>query len=299
MFDALANAGSARLATLTVPGAAPSPFGVSSLVIVSRTEDVREAGPEPSAPFYVGRTLLYPNLGEPISLATASDLPFYFAVYGETPGLKVSAQLVRSGQVLADAPVTLPESKGTRVQHVGRVPVGALPAGTYELRIRVTDGTRDRSQSVFFTLIGAKTEPRSVGARVRVSEGHRISAARLGSECSSEPNPAPGRPRPRAPYCLSRFTQITAATASSRNIPVTMSRSHRVEVPTSESHDRACPSRSLVLDRTFGLVRRQTSARARFHHVGAACGRAHATTSSSRNRSCRRPPRDGLLASAR
>ena len=34
----------------------------------------------------------------------------------------------------------------------GRLPIGALPAGTYELRIRVTDGTREESRTAYFTL---------------------------------------------------------------------------------------------------------------------------------------------------
>jgi VWFA-related protein len=153
VFDPLARAGSARLATITVP-AASSAFAVSSLVLVSRIEDLRNlpGESEPTAPLYVGRTLLYPNLGEPVSLAAANELPFYFTVYGMSRGLTASAQLVRNGQVLADAPLALPESSGPRVQHVGRLPIGALPVGTYELRIRVSDGNRDQTRSAFFTL---------------------------------------------------------------------------------------------------------------------------------------------------
>ena len=46
----------------------------------------------------------------------------------------------------------LPPATGSRVQHVGRLPIGALPAGTYELRIRVTDGGQEMSRTAFFTL---------------------------------------------------------------------------------------------------------------------------------------------------
>ena len=46
----------------------------------------------------------------------------------------------------------LPAATGSRVQHVGRFPIGNLPAGTYELRIRVTDGVREVSRTAFFTL---------------------------------------------------------------------------------------------------------------------------------------------------
>jgi hypothetical protein len=76
------------------------------------------------------------------------ELPFYFALYGATAGLTASAQLLRNGQVLAEAPVQLAAGAGPRVQHVGRFPIGALPPGTYQLRIRVGELTR----SSFFTL---------------------------------------------------------------------------------------------------------------------------------------------------
>jgi hypothetical protein len=67
--------------------------------------------------------------------------------------MRADVQLLRNGQTLADAPLALPPANGSRVQHVGRFPIGALPAGTYELRIRVTDGRREVSRTAFFTLV--------------------------------------------------------------------------------------------------------------------------------------------------
>lgn len=148
VFDAAASRGSARVATLTVPPPAPSTLGMSSLVLVSRSEDMPEGNMPAGSPLSVGRTLLYPNLGEPILNAPSRELPFYFALYGTAAGLTASAQLMRNGQVLAEAPVPLASGAGPRVQHVGRFPIGALPPGTYELRIRVGELTR----SAFFTL---------------------------------------------------------------------------------------------------------------------------------------------------
>jgi hypothetical protein len=104
------------------------------------------------APLYVGRTLLYPNLGEPIRRSATSELPFYFTLYGNVQSAKASAQLLHNGHMLAEAPVQLPLATGSRVQHVGRLPIGGLPAGTYELRIRVTDGRHEVSRTAFFTL---------------------------------------------------------------------------------------------------------------------------------------------------
>jgi VWFA-related protein len=151
VFDATARQGSARVATLTVSAAVPSAFGMSSLVLVNRVEEVQTSTP-PTAPLYVGHALLYPNLGEPIQNSASRELPFFFTLYGDLNAVKAYAQLSRNGRALAEAPVELPTAAGSRIQHVGRLPVGALPAGTYELRIRVTDGRREMSRTAYFTL---------------------------------------------------------------------------------------------------------------------------------------------------
>jgi VWFA-related protein len=151
VFDATARKGSARAATLTVPATERSAFGMSSLVLVSRVEELKT--PTHSlAPLYVGNSLLYPNLGEPIKNSPSRELPFYFALYGDVGAVKAYAQLSRNGQALAEAPVELASAVDSRIQHVGRLPVGTLPAGTYELRIRATDGPHEMSRTAYFTL---------------------------------------------------------------------------------------------------------------------------------------------------
>ncbi len=148
VFDAAANRGSARIATLTVPRLAPSAPGMSSLVLIDRIEELGAADRPGASPLSVGRTLLYPNLGQPISNAPSRELPFYFALYGVTANAAASAQLLRNGEVVGEAPLQLAAPSGPRVQHVGRFPIGALPPGTYELRIKVGE----LSRSAFFTL---------------------------------------------------------------------------------------------------------------------------------------------------
>jgi VWFA-related protein len=156
VLDAMAGQGSIRVATLAVPAVPAAALGMSSLVLVDRLEEVSDPprpGPAGAPPLYVGAMLLYPNLGEPIRRASNRELPFYFTLYGRTDGVSVTAQLLHNGRMLADAPVEIPPSSSSRVQHVGRLPVAALPAGTYELRIRVNDGRQDLSRTAFFTLI--------------------------------------------------------------------------------------------------------------------------------------------------
>lgn len=157
-FDAMAGQGSVRLSTLTVPPRPAGHLAMSSLVLVARAEDSRpastpEGGPHgPQGPFYVGRTLLYPNLGDPIRASTARELGFYFALYGDLAGVTATAELLRNGQVVAAAPVALAPPAGTRSQHVGRLPVSTLPAGTYELRLQVSAAGRELSRTAYFTL---------------------------------------------------------------------------------------------------------------------------------------------------
>jgi VWFA-related protein len=151
VYDANVGVASARVSTLTVP--ATSTFGMSSLVVLNRVEEINDPPSGPGTPpLYVGRMLLYPNLGEPLRKSAAAELPFYFTLYGSSASAEAYAQLLRSGESVAEAPVQLPPAIGSHVRHIGRFPIGSLPAGTYELRIRVTDGGREVSRTAFFTL---------------------------------------------------------------------------------------------------------------------------------------------------
>jgi len=154
VFDAAANHASARLATLTVPAPERSGQAMSSLVLVKRVEAIKVGTPgvDASGPLYVGGKLLYPNLGEPFRKSDTRELPFYFALYGDTREAKAYAQLLRNGQALAEAGLDLPPAAASRVQHVGRLPIDALASGTYELRIRVVLPGGELSRSAFFTL---------------------------------------------------------------------------------------------------------------------------------------------------
>ncbi len=153
VYDALAHDGSARVATLTVPPVKPSGIGMSSLVLVSRVEESKEERPDDKArPLYVGNMLLYPNLGEAIQKSANAELPFYVTLYGNVHDAEATAELLRNGLAIAETPLQLPPAAGSRVQEVGRMPIGALPAGTYELRIRVSADGQKVARSAFFTL---------------------------------------------------------------------------------------------------------------------------------------------------
>lgn len=156
VFDAVAQHASARVVTLTIPPARSSGLEMSSLVLVNRIEEVSDpprADPRTAPPLYVGRTLLYPSLGEPLRTTPTTELPFYFTLYGSTDAVRADAQLSRNGRSMAEAPVELQRASGPHIQHVGRLPIGGLPPGTYELRIRVSDGRQELSRTAFFTVV--------------------------------------------------------------------------------------------------------------------------------------------------
>jgi hypothetical protein len=156
VYDAIAHQGSVRFSTLTVPDVKPSALGMSSLVVVSRAEDTRKASAGEGThrgPLYLGHTLLYPSAGEPIRKSASQELTFYFALYGKLQDVSATAELLRNGHVVAAAPVALAPFTGERSQTVGRLPIGLLPAGTYELRILVTGADRELSRTAYFTLL--------------------------------------------------------------------------------------------------------------------------------------------------
>jgi VWFA-related protein len=151
VYDGNADRGSARIATLTVPQSGGA-LAMSSLVLVNRVEEVNEA-PTAGTPLYIGRMLIYPNVGQIIQKQATGELPFFFTLWGATGQLTAAAELLRHGQIVAEAPVPLTQPTGPRLQHVGRLPIAALAPGTYELRIRVEVAGREAlARSAFFTI---------------------------------------------------------------------------------------------------------------------------------------------------
>jgi hypothetical protein len=161
-YDALSQKASVRLATVDQPKVDADALRLSSLVIVRRGEKVPESQRIPDSPLYVGDTLLYPNLGEPLVKGTDKELGFYLVVYpasgGSAPpaGPSATLELLQNGQPLARLPLQLaPAQPDGRIQQVSRIPIEALPAGTYELRIAVQQAGRTEVRSATFRMAGA------------------------------------------------------------------------------------------------------------------------------------------------
>jgi hypothetical protein len=115
---------------------------MSSLVLVKKGEKVSEGEPK-VGPLYVKDVLIYPNLGEDVS-KTAKDLGFFFTVYPAAGAVAPQAllELIQNGKPLAQLPLPLDAAGAAgEIQQVGRLPLAEIPAGTYELRVVVKQGT--------------------------------------------------------------------------------------------------------------------------------------------------------------
>ncbi len=141
-YDNPSGKASVRYATVEVPKIEKDKLRMSSLVIVKKGEKVPEGEPR-TGPLFVKDVLIYPNLGDDISKA-AKEFGFFFTVYPVTgvPAPQAMLELIQNGKPLAQVPLPLDAADTSgQIQQVGRLPIAEIPAGTYELRVIVKQGT--------------------------------------------------------------------------------------------------------------------------------------------------------------
>lgn len=154
VYDTHTAKASVRISSLEVPAPSAAPVRVSSLFVVQRAEKVAAADRDETNPLYFGDMLLYPNLGEPLSKATTAELAFAFALQpGKAPVSGATVSLLRGGQVVGQAPLELekPGASGT-IHQIGRLPMGTLEPGGYEIRVAVQSGTVAVTRSARVTI---------------------------------------------------------------------------------------------------------------------------------------------------
>lgn len=155
VHDVISDKASARLVTIEESQADSAGLRVSDLVLVARAERVAKADVRPGNPFQAGDMLLYPNLGEPLKKNATPELGFFFTAYAASgTKLKATLQVLQNGAELATLPLTLgePDTSG-RIQLVSRLPIGSLAAGTYDLRVVLSDGRQQIARSTTFRIV--------------------------------------------------------------------------------------------------------------------------------------------------
>jgi hypothetical protein len=153
--DAFSEKVSVRFTTLENRPVDTTRLRMSSVMIIRRGEKVPEAERISDSPLYVGDTLLYPNLGTSLVRGIDKELGFYFAVYlpASGPGPSATLDLLANGRELASVPLQLDEPDAQRrIQQVGRIPIEALAAGSYELRINVQQGNTQVAETALFRI---------------------------------------------------------------------------------------------------------------------------------------------------
>jgi hypothetical protein len=142
VYDNPTGKASVRYATVEVPKIEKDKLRMSSLVIVKKGEKVSEGEPK-VGPLFVKDVLIYPNLGDDVSKAAKEAWLFLHRVF--CPGVtapQALLELIQNGKPLAQVPLPLEAADAAgQIQQVGRLPIAEIPAGTYELRVIVKQGT--------------------------------------------------------------------------------------------------------------------------------------------------------------
>jgi len=103
----------------------------------------------------VANMIVYPSLGEPTH-KSHKQMAFFFTAYstsGTTTGPKLTIELRQQGRTLAQIPgeMPAPDAMG-RIQYVAGLPLEQLPAGAYELKITLSEGTTTVTRSGYFSV---------------------------------------------------------------------------------------------------------------------------------------------------
>jgi VWFA-related protein len=126
------------------------------LILASRVEPVpADQTGAAQHPLVWHGTLYTPSLGEPINLASQSELTVAvpLVVVGDVP--TATLELRRGTQTLSTVPL-LAETPlpGGRLMIIGRVPLADVTEGEYELRVIVTQGGHTTVRTATVTLVG-------------------------------------------------------------------------------------------------------------------------------------------------
>jgi VWFA-related protein len=157
-YDAASRTVSTSISVVEVPSSDDSAPRLSSVAILKRAERLSQEEQQRDQPFQIGELLVYPNLGEPIVKSAANQLAFFFTAWpakGSTAPLKLTIQILQNkrsiGQTSADLPAA--DAKG-QIKYASSIPLDKFQAGTFELKVTVSDGKGSVSRSTEFTLGG-------------------------------------------------------------------------------------------------------------------------------------------------
>ena len=156
--DSVAGKASVARIPFEVPPTSEDSFRISS-VVMSRgvnplTEDQKK---QPAHPLYLeGQAYFVPNVEETFLLARDKNVLVHFDVYvakGSTAKVNATLAFLNGGTIFTQAGGTLPDADATgRIAYSTSFGSENFPAGEYDLRVTVTDGTRRASSTTHFKI---------------------------------------------------------------------------------------------------------------------------------------------------
>jgi hypothetical protein len=157
VYDALAKQAATKGGSVVVPGGDKEQLRLSSIVFVKTAEHVSAAFKPASTLFHFGEALLYPNLGEPISIANyGQELPFFLTIYSARDtktAPNMDLKVFQGARIVSQSFASLPAADETgRIQFSGTLPLDKFTPGEYELRATVSDGKTQAVRVEHFTI---------------------------------------------------------------------------------------------------------------------------------------------------
>lgn len=154
VLDGAANPNrvSSRKANLVIPAAALAP-AISSVTFVRNTKE-KDAATTPDNPLLFGSKVISPDLHPTIKKGTDGNLSFYLVGWAEVGSpAKLIMEFSKDGQVLGQASPDIgqPDKQG-RIQYVGSIPTGNLPAGEWGIRFVLQQASKSAEEKAQFTV---------------------------------------------------------------------------------------------------------------------------------------------------
>ena len=149
------------VAQAPVAAARASGLAISTPAFIKRTESISPGALPSSDPFRVGETRMVPYVTVPE--VRGGDLPLFLMVYPaptEAPPAHVLLEFSRQGNVTGRSTPALsaPDRQG-QISFIAPIPVSRFPAGDYELRVAVQQGSQTAEESVTFTVLPPANGP--------------------------------------------------------------------------------------------------------------------------------------------
>jgi VWFA-related protein len=153
LYDELSGQAGTGTLPITVPARDLDALAMSDIVLVDHAEAVPDDQKDARNPLFLGTTLIYPNLGLPVARSKRDSLVFFYTARASKRPLTGRAELLEGGRIVASRALAVPAAgPDGLVQHANEMPLTDVGAGSYELRVSLSDTRGSITRSTSFAL---------------------------------------------------------------------------------------------------------------------------------------------------